>query len=129
MVSITNSFFTYTCGFFCASILTAQAVTVQEISVDPNKVVPISVTDFYTGSVYAGIVKLKVDGQSMDGFCIDPFHFSVTTGEFNYVPLSQAPKSFIDPVTHQTIDEAMAANAIIITNLWSINYNPLMPAL
>ena len=98
----------------------AQAFTVQELSVDPNEIVTISVTNFYTGGVYAGINKLIVNGTPENGFCIDPFHFSLSSsGGYQFVPLPSGPKS---PGTMGPV------KAEELSKLWAMDYSPNMSA-
>ena len=94
--------------------------TVQELGISPGVVATISVTGFYTGGVYAGINKLVVDGVAMDGFCIDPFHFSLSSSPgYQFLPLASAPKP---PGTMNS------TQATEISDLWAMHYSPTMSA-
>lgn len=107
-------------GLLVLFALPARAFTVQELSVDPNEIVTISVTNFYTGGVYAGINKLVVDGTPANGFCIDPFHFSLSSSSgYQFVALANAPKP---PGTMG------AVKADEISKLWAMDYSPTMSA-
>ncbi len=107
-------------GLLVLAVLPAQAMTVQEIGVNPNEIVTISVTNFYTGGVYAGINKLLVDQVPVDGFCIDPFHFSLSSSPgYRFVPLAVAPKP---PGTMGPV------KAGEIGKLWAMDYSPSMTA-
>ena len=98
----------------------ANTFTVQELGVTPGVVATISVTAFYTGNVYAGINKLVVDGVAMDGFCIDPFHFSLSSSPgYQFLPLASAPKP------PGTMNSTQAGE---ISELWAMLYSPNMSA-
>jgi hypothetical protein len=98
----------------------ANTFTVQELGVTPGVVATISVTGFYTGNVYAGINKLVVDGVAMDGFCIDPFHFSLSSSPgYQFLPLASAPKP------PGTMNSTQAGE---ISHLWAMLYSPNMSA-
>ncbi len=98
----------------------ANTFTVQELGVTPGVVATISVTGFYTGNVYAGINKLVVDGVAMDGFCIDPFHFSLSSSPgYQFLPLASAPKP------PGTMNSTQAGE---ISHLWAMLYSPTMSA-
>jgi hypothetical protein len=105
----------------------AQAITVKELEVNPNRIVNIttiiygsSLPHSWTGNVYAGVNKLLVDGVPMDGFCIDPFHFSLSSSSgYSFVPLTSAPK-FPGTMT--------AWDATLIERLWGSYYSPTMTA-
>src|SRR5207244_6551043 len=72
---------------------TACAITVQELGVSPAEIVSISVSNFYTGGAYAGVNKLLIDGVAADGFCIDPFHFSLSSSPgYQFISLVNGPK-------------------------------------
>ena len=107
-------------GLLFLLALPARAFTVQELSVNPNEIVTISVTNFYTGGVYAGINKLIVNGTPENGFCIDPFHFSLSSSAgYQFVPLALGPKS---PGTMG------ATKATELSDLWAMYYSPTMTA-
>jgi hypothetical protein len=102
------------------AISQANTFTVQELGVTPGTVATISVTGFYTGGVYAGINKLVVDGVAMDGFCIDPFHFSMSSSPgYQFLPLASAPKP------PGTMNSTQASE---ISDLWAMLYSPTMSA-
>ncbi len=102
-----------------ASVLrSAQAFTVQELGVSPGETASISVTGFYTGDVSVGILKLVVDGVAADGFCIDPFHFSLSSSSgYQFRSLADGPKL---PGTMGPI------KAEAISKLWAMAYSPDM---
>ena len=102
--------------FSAVSLLgTAQAVTVQELGVSPGETASISVAGFYTGDVSVGILKLVVDGVATDGFCIDPYHFSVSSSsEYEFRSLADAPKL---PGTMGAI------KAEAVSKLWAMAYS------
>ena len=101
-------------GLLLAAGLSAQAITVQEFSVYPYQTPTITCTGIGTVTVYAGVNKLGVDGVPMDGFCIDPFHFSMSSSAgYDYVPLTGAPKGGYEM-------DAMAARDI--QRLWASYY-------
>ncbi len=104
-----------------ASVLrSAQAFTVQELGVSPGQTASVSITDFYTGKVSVGILKLVVDGVAADGFCIDPFHFSLSSSSgYQFRSLSDGPKL---PGTMGPI------KAEAISKLWAMAYSPDMTA-
>lgn len=107
-------------GFLVLLVLPAQAITVQELNVNPNEIVTISVTNFYTGGVYAGVNKLLVGQVAADGFCIDPFHFSLSSSPgYQFVPLAIAPKP------PGTMGPVKAAE---IGKLWAMDYSSNMSA-
>jgi hypothetical protein len=102
--------------FSAVSLLgTAQAVTVQELGVSPGETASISVAGFYTGDVSVGILKLVVDGVATDGFCIDPYHFSVSSSsEYEFRSLADAPK----------LPGMMGAiKAEAVSKLWAMAYS------
>ncbi len=102
------------------SIPTAKAFTVQELGVSPGETASISVTGFYTGDVSVGIIKLVVDGVAADAFCIDPFHFSLSSSSgYQFRSLSDGPKL---PGTMGPI------KAEAISKLWAMAYSPDMTA-
>jgi len=100
-----------------AASLKATPVTVQEVGIGPNQVV--SITSSLLGgpvSVYAGVVKLKVDGTAMNGFCIDPWHWSVSSPlAYDLRPLAQAP-AWPAPMG--------STAALEIERLWDNYYTP-----
>ena len=96
----------------------AQALTVQELGVSPGETAGISVAGFYTGDVSVGILKLVVDGVAADGFCIDPYHFSLSSSsEYQFRSLADAPKL---PGTMGAI------KAEAVSKLWAMAYSPNM---
>ncbi len=96
----------------------AQALTVQELGVSPGETASISVAGFYTGDVSVGILKLVVDGVAADGFCIDPYHFSLSSSsEYQFRSLADAPKL---PGTMGAI------KAEAVSKLWAMAYSPNM---
>ncbi len=105
--------------FSAVSLLgSAQAVTVQELGVSPGETASISVAGFYTGDVSVGILKLVVDGVAADGFCIDPYHFSLSSSsEYQFRSLADAPKL---PGTMGAI------KAEAVSKLWAMAYSPNM---
>lgn len=112
--------FPWIAGLLILLALPAHAFTVQELGVNPNEIVTISVTNFYTGGAYAGINKLIVDGSPENGFCIDPFHFSLSSsGGYQFVSLPNGPKS---PGTMGPV------KADEISKLWAMDYSPNMSA-
>jgi len=103
-----------------ASTSQANTFTVQELGVSPGAVTKISVSGFYTGEVNAGIVNLVVDGVAMNGFCIDLFHFSLSSSSsYQFLPLADAPK------TPGTMNATQASQ---ISDLWAMAYSPTMTA-
>ncbi len=96
----------------------AQALTVQELGVSPGETASISVAGFYTGDVSVGILKLVVDGVAADGFCIDPYHFSLSSSsDYQFRSLADAPKL---PGTMGEI------KAEAVSKLWAMAYSPNM---
>ncbi len=96
----------------------AQAFTVDELGVSPGETATISVTGFYTGEVSVGVLKLVVDGVAADGFCIDPYHFSLSSSAgYEFRALAMAPKL---PGTMG------ATKAEAIRKLWAMAYSPNM---
>jgi len=96
----------------------AQALTVQELGVSPGETASISVAGFYTGDASVGILKLVVDGVAADGFCIDPYHFSLSSSsEYQFRSLADAPKL---PGTMGAI------KAEAVSKLWAMAYSPNM---
>jgi hypothetical protein len=110
-------------GALCLSLaipVRATTITVQEVGVSPTEIATISVTGFYTGGVYAGVNNLIVDGVPINGFCIDPFHFSLSSSPgYQFVALANAPKP---PATMGT------TSAAEISKLWAMTYSPTITA-
>lgn len=107
--------------FSLLTVLSAAAntITVDELSVNPYKTPTISCDGLGTVTVYAGVLKLRVDGVEMDGFCIDPWHFSVSSSpDYQYAPLTSAPKE------HSMSSET----ALLIERLWGRYYSPTINA-
>src|SRR5215210_7618695 len=79
---------------FAAMLLhDSHALTVEELGVSPGQMASISVTGVYTGDVYVGILKLLVDGVATDAFCIDPYHFSLSSSsDYQFRSLMDGPK-------------------------------------
>lgn len=101
-----------------AFVTSLHAFTVDELGVSPGETANISVTGFYTGEVSVGILKLVVDGVPADGFCIDPFHFSLSSSAgYQFRSLADAPKL---PGTMGAI------KADAIRKLWAMAYTPKM---
>jgi len=106
-------------GLF-ATTSQANTFTLQELGISPGAVTQVSVSGFYTGEVEAGIVNLVVDGVAMNGFCIDPFHFALSSSSgYQFLPLANAPKA---PGTMN------ATQAGEISDLWAMAYSPTMTA-
>lgn len=106
-------------GLTILTSLSASAITVQEVGVNPEEVVAINCTLGNDLNVYAGINQLVVDGVPMNGFCIDPFHYSLSSSSgYSYVPLTSAPKG-------HAMDQP---TAIKIEELWANYYAPGMSA-
>ncbi len=105
----------------------AEAVTVADTTdwnTSPSEVVNANLIYLhYIGSIYAGINTIAVNNGSSstvyNGFCIDPFHWSLTTPtpHYSFVPLSDAPKA---PA------QMNAATAHDIEDLWAEFYSPTM---
>lgn len=97
-----------------ALLVNAKAITVQEVGVNPYETPTITGTGIGGPvQVYAGVNQLVVDGVSMKGFCVDPFHWSLSSSSgYSYVPLADAPKGY-----------AMGATAALeIQRLWGSYY-------
>lgn len=115
----TDRFFAVLLGLIAATSQ-ANTFTVQELGISPGTQPTISVTGFYTGNVLAGINKLVVNGVAMNGFCIDPFHFSLSSSPgYQFLPLASAPKP---PGTMNS------TQATEIRDLWAMLYSPTMSA-
>lgn len=98
----------------------AQGFIVQELGVSPSATASISVTDFYTGDVTVGVLKLVVNGVAADGFCIDPFHFSLSSSAgYQFRSLADAPK------LPGTMGQSKADD---ISKLWAMAYSQNMSA-
>lgn len=99
---------------------TANAFVVEDTGITPGEMVNISVSGFYTGEAMAGVNNLVVNGVQTDGFCIDPYHFSVSSSPgYSYRSLSEAPK----------LPGTMGAlKAEEIMKLWAMVYSPFMTA-
>jgi hypothetical protein len=97
-----------------------KAFVVEDVGINPSEVVNISVANFYTGEANVGIHRLVIAGVPANGFCIDPFHFSLSSSPgYQFRPLEEAPKL---PGT-MGIEKAGE-----ITKLWSMVYSPSMSA-
>lgn len=115
-------------GLTILTALSAKAtgmtgITVQEDGINPYETPTITTWIDGTGSVtvevYAGINQLTVDGVQMNGFCVDPYHYSLSSSSgYSYVPLTSAPK---DHNMNQT-------TATDIERLWGKYYSPGMSA-
>jgi hypothetical protein len=106
-------------GLVAASSIGAYALTVQELGINPYETPTITCSGIGTVTVYAGINRLAVDGVPMNGFCIDPFHFTVSSSpNYQYVPLTSAPKGY----------NMSAGVALDIERLWGSYYSPNMSA-
>jgi hypothetical protein len=93
---------------------------VDNLAIAPSEMVDISVAGFYTGEAYAGINKLLLAGVPADGFCIDPFHFSVSSSPgYEFHSLAEAPKP-PGPMGDAKAEE--------ISKLWGMVYSPDMTA-
>ena len=73
-----------------------STITVQEEGVSPFETPTITCTGIGGPyEVYAGVNQLVANGTPMNGFCIDPFHWSMTSsGGYSYVALASAPKGY-----------------------------------
>lgn len=98
---------------------TGFSLTVQDMGIGQNEVVEMTSSTLGTAWVYAGINKLLVNGTSHDGFCIDPFHWSVSSPQtYTTEPLSVGPKSPGGPMG--------AGVATKIEQLWDQYYSHTM---
>jgi len=110
----------YTFPLLILTLLAAQAraFVVDELEVTPGVLVNISIADFYSGPAYAGTHKLVVNGKAIDGFCIDPFHFSLSSSPgYEFYSLAAGPKA------PGTMGQEKAAE---IRKLWEMWYSPTM---
>jgi VPDSG-CTERM motif len=95
-----------------------QAHLVEDFGVRKGAPVHISLSTGFNGFVGAGIKKIQVDGVQMDAFCIDPFTMALRSSPgYKFVPLTKAPEA---PFT------LSASEAIEISDLWAMFYNPGM---
>src|SRR4029077_19362179 len=101
-----------------AAITSAQAHLVEDFGVRRGAPAHISLSTGFNGFVGAGIKKIQVDGVQMDAFCIDPFTMALRSSPgYKFVPLTEAPEA---PFT------LSASEAIEISDLWAMFYNPGM---
>src|SRR5690348_1888618 len=110
-----------TAGLAVAALapFSAISMTVQEVGIGQNEVVEMTSSTLGTAWVYAGINKLLVNGNSYDGFCIDPFHWSVSTPQtYTAEPLADGPKSPGGPMG--------VGVATKIEQLWDQYFSPTM---
>ena len=95
-----------------------HAVLVEDLGVRKGAPAHISLSTGFNGFVGAGIKKIQVDGVQMDAFCIDPFTMALRSSPgYKFVPLTKAPEA---PFT------LSASEAIEISDLWAMFYNPGM---
>ena len=95
-----------------------QAHLVEDFGVRKGAPAHISLSTGFNGFVGAGIKKIQVDGVQMDAFCIDPFTMALRSSPgYKFVPLTKAPEA---PFT------LSASEAIEISDLWAMFYNPGM---
>jgi outer membrane biosynthesis protein TonB len=95
-----------------------QAHLVEDFGVRKGAPAHISLSTGFNGFVGAGIKKIQVDGVQMDAFCIDPFTMALRSSSgYKFVPLTKAPEA---PFT------LSASEAIEISDLWAMFYNPGM---
>jgi cell division septation protein DedD len=95
-----------------------HAVLVEDFGVRKGAPAHISLSTGFNGFVGAGIKKIQVDGVQMDAFCIDPFTKALRSSPgYKFVPLTKAPEA---PFT------LSASEAIKISDLWAMFYNPGM---
>ena len=95
-----------------------QAHLVEDLGVRKGAPAHISLSTGFNGFVGAGIKKIQVDGVQMDAFCIDPFTMALRSSPgYKFVPLTKAPEA---PFT------LSASEAIEISDLWAMFYNPGM---
>src|SRR2546423_11243601 len=96
----------------------AQAHLVEDFGIRDGAPAHISLSTGFNGFVGAGIKKVRVDGLQMDAFCIDPFTMALRSSPgYKFVPLTKAPEA---PWT------LSASEAIEISDLWAMFYNPGM---
>ena len=101
-----------------AATISAQAHLVEDFGVRRGAPAHISLSTGFNGFVGAGIKKIQVDGVQMDAFCIDPFTMALRSSiGYKFVPLTKAPEA---PFT------LSASEAIEISDLWAMFYNPGM---
>ena len=101
-----------------AATTSAQAHLVEDFGVRRGAPAHISLSTGFNGFVGAGIKKIQVDGVQMDAFCIDPFTMALRSSPgYKFVPLTKAPEA---PFT------LSASEAIEISDLWAMFYNPGM---
>src|SRR6266550_3667663 len=101
-----------------AAITSAQAHLVEDFGVRRGAPAHISLSTGFSGFVGAGIKNIHVDGVQMDAFCIDPFTMALRSSPgYKFVPLTKAPEA---PFT------LSASEAIEISDLWAMFYNPGM---
>src|SRR6476619_2402538 len=101
-----------------AATTSAQAHLVEDFGVRRGAPAHISLSTGFNGFVGAGIKKIQVDGVQMDAFCIDPFTMALRSSSgYKFVPLTKAPEA---PFT------LSASEAIEISDLWAMFYNPGM---
>ena len=101
-----------------AATISAQAHLVEDFGVRRGAPAHISLSTGFNGFVGAGIKKIQVDGVQMDAFCIDPFTMALRSSPgYKFVPLTKAPEA---PFT------LSASEAIEISDLWAMFYNPGM---
>jgi cell division septation protein DedD len=95
-----------------------HAILVEDLGVRKGAPAHISLSTGFNGFVGAGIKKIQVDGVQMDAFCIDPFTMALRSSPgYKFVPLTKAPEA---PFT------LSASEAIEISDLWAMFYNPGM---
>src|SRR2546429_5668179 len=98
--------------------ISAQAHLVEDFGVRRGAPAHISLSTGFNGFVGAGIKNIQVDGVQMDAFCIDPFTMALRSSSgYKFVPLTKAPEA---PFT------LSASEAIEISDLWAMFYNPGM---
>ena len=101
-----------------AAATSAKAHLVEDFGVRRGAPAHISLSTGFNGFVGAGILKIQVDGVQMDAFCIDPFTRALRSSPgYKFVPLTKAPEA---PFT------LSASEAIEISDLWAMFYNPGM---
>jgi hypothetical protein len=108
-------------SLFATIALKATPVTVQEVGVGANQIVNITSSTLGTANVYAGVLDLLVNGAPTAGFCIDPWHWSVSTPQnYNSEALSMGPK----PAVGSTPNPMGITTATEIGQLWQQYYTP-----